>query len=370
MVKVYRFLLIGLVPFLLLSCKNNDPDPDPDDVVYIAGGNLFAMDSATGRKKWEYTPNSSDWSFNSNSPTAADGIVYCAGRLGQKYNLYAIEAATGSLKWMAPDIGSSFASEKRTPVVANGLVYISGSNGLYAFEATTGTLRWKIYPGGNSRSGCPTINNGVVYLTSDDKCIALNAATGTQKWVFTLGSRYNYFPPVISNGVVFAGVGKTYAIDASTGNGQWVLAPTNGIYNPPMVVDGTGYLSDGSNTFFTIDPATGITKWSVPNVQILDQPSISKGVVYTTVINPNRIMAFNASDGNIKWEFQLPDYSFGSPTVSNGVVYVGNQQAGLYAINATTGEGKWVAQSLGGTNNSNPCVVTKSGKVVLPGIGN
>ena len=370
MIKNWIQLVVLTLPFILLSCKDRNPDPSPDDVVYIAGENLFAMDAATGSKKWEYAPNSSDWSFYNNSPTAAEGIVYCAGRLGQKYNLYAIEATTGSLKWMATDIGSSYSVEKRTPVVANGLVYIGGSNGLYAFEAATGTLRWKVYPGVNGRCSSPTISNGVVYLTSDDKCIALNAATGTEKWAFILGSRSNYLPPVISNGRVFAGQAKTYAIDAITGDGQWVLAPTPGIYMPPMVVDGTGYLSDGSTTFYAIDPATGTTKWNVSNVQIIDQPSISKGIVYATVINPNRIMAFNASDGSIKWKFPLPDYTLGSPTVSNGVVYVGNQRAGLYAIDAATGEGKWVAQSLGGTNYSNPCVVTKSGKVVLPGIGN
>lgn len=376
MVKIYRYrhLLVGLVlPFLLLSCKNNDPDPDPDDVVYIAGKSLFAMDAATGNKKWEYKPqnNASKYYFVGNSPTVSDGIVYCAAEVDQKSNLYAIEATTGSLKWTATDIGFSYPSEKRTPVVSNGLVYIGGSKGLYAFEAATGTLRWKVFPGDYERCGSPTISNGMAYLTADNKCIALEAATGTKKWVFNLGTGSNYQRPFVSNGLVFAGSGKTYAIDAITGTGKWVLDLVTGNYAvPSTVVDGTGYVSDGSTKFYAIDPATGTTKWSVSNVQIIDQPTIRKGIVYATVINPNRIMAFNASDGGVKWQFPLPDYSMGSPTVSNGIVYVGNQVSGLYAIDAATGEGKWAAQSLGGAYYTNPCVVTKSGKVVLPGIGN
>lgn len=370
MIKIYKFLLVGLVlPFLLLSCKNNDPDPDPDDVVYIAGKSLFAMDAATGNKKWEYKPpgNADNYYFKGESPTVANGIVYCAGM----DKLYAIETATGSLKWMATDIGISYSSTSRTPVVANGLVYIGGGRRLNAFDAATGTLRWSISPENNRPCGSPTISNGVLYVTSYDKCIALDAATGTKKWTFNLGTSSNYQSPFVSNGIVFAGSGKTYGIDALTGAGKWVLELImNTGTEPATVVDGTGYVSNSSTTFYAIDPAAGTTRWSVPDVQIRDQPSISKGVVYTTVYNPNRIVAFNASDGSIKWQFPLSAYSIGSPTVSNGVVYVGNQVAGLYAIDAATGEGKWVAQSLGVTWGSNPCVVTKSGKVVLPGIGN
>jgi outer membrane protein assembly factor BamB len=56
-----------------------------DGLVYVgsAGGDVYAVDTATGRQRWKFPTGSRV----SSSPTVADGVVYAANSEG---NLYAV----------------------------------------------------------------------------------------------------------------------------------------------------------------------------------------------------------------------------------------------------------------------------------------
>jgi outer membrane protein assembly factor BamB len=53
------------------------------------------------------------------------------------------------------------------------------------------------------------------------------------------------------------------------------------------------------------------------------------------------LYAFDASTGDLVWNFTTADYVFGSPAVADGVVYVGSWDDNLYALNATNGDLLW-----------------------------
>jgi len=84
-------------------------------------------------------------------------------------------------------------------------------------------------------------------------------------------------------------------------------------------------------------PATG---WA--SARVVDQ------IVYVASTT-GRMMALNAADGSVKWQFPT-DKSLGSlystPAIVEGVVYLGSfdqisHQHRLYAIDATNGTKKW-----------------------------
>lgn len=93
------------------------------------------------------------------------------------------------------------------------------------------------------------------------------------------------------------------------------------------------------------------------------------------------LYAVNTSNGRLQWSHQLSDYglaagtaSRSTPTVSNGVLYLGTQftndaaSAGvLLAINATTGNLLWKTQPVP-TSQSNPLPVITSGVAVANGV--
>ncbi|MEZ0539076.1 outer membrane protein assembly factor BamB family protein [Fibrella arboris] len=367
-----RYVLLAL-PLLFFTCKDKDPGPDTDDVVYIAGQSLYALDAATGNKRWTYSIPGPSTSFSEGNPTVTNGVVYCVGHsfpISNQNSLNAINAATGTLKWQVTNVGNFMSGP---PVVANDLVYISGGAFVYALDTNTGTVRWKANPFGTNDTGNPAVANGLVYVTSYSKCMAFDAITGALKWTFTMDTDSHFRTPIISGGSLYVGSGGTYyALDATTGASKWMVKMSAGSYatDPPVVVDGVGYVGDVNGNLQAIDPATGMSKWTKTGLMFPYMPSVGKSLLYVATINPFRIVAVSVADGSTKWEVKLPDFSSGSPTLSNGTVYVGNQQKGLYAIDAVTGTVKWTAASLGNTIYSNPCVVTKNGKVVLPGIGN
>jgi outer membrane protein assembly factor BamB/serine/threonine protein kinase len=81
-------------------------------------------------------------------------------------------------------------------------------------------------------------------------------------------------------------------------------------------------------------------KWAFPTGDAVDtSPTVVNGVVY--VGSKKVVYALDASTGQQKWAFPTGFKAYSSPTVVivNGVVYVGSDKA--YAIDASTGQQKW-----------------------------
>ena len=67
--------------------------------------------------------------------------------------------------------------------------------------------------------------------------------------------------------------------------------------------------------------------------------------------NDQTLYAMDAVTGDEKWTFETSGPVRSSPTVVNGTVYVGSQDA-LYAVNASTGEQEWTFEDAGGIISS------------------
>jgi eukaryotic-like serine/threonine-protein kinase len=107
-------------------------------------------------EKWVYQTGGYIYS----SPAVVNGVVYVGSKDG---NLYALDAASGAKKW-AYQTGKGVSS----PVVVNGVVYVGSEDGnLYALDATSGAKKWAYQTGGYVISS-PAVINGVVYVGSWD----------------------------------------------------------------------------------------------------------------------------------------------------------------------------------------------------------
>lgn len=150
------------------------------DTVYVGswGGNICALDSETGVKKWCYETG---WGIDS-TPDIKDGTVY-VGSLDN--NFYALDEENGDLKWFF----TCKSAIHSNPVAYGDYVFFGCDDGrFYALNKTTGKLAWNFAPG---------------YFISDD----------TKNYITT---------PILSNptveeGVVYFGAkGNVYALDAQT----------------------------------------------------------------------------------------------------------------------------------------------------------
>ena len=245
-----------------------------DGTVYVVSydGNLYALDGATGAKKWSQTISIVN-AVNASSPTiGSDGTVYVGSQSGQ---LFAIDGSTGSVKWSL-QTGNHIRS---SPAIGpDGTIYVgSGDAKLYAVDPASGTPKWTFQTNGEV-SASPSIANGMVYVPSTDGTLyAIDAASGSEIWSFTPAGGGN------SGGVAIATDGSVYlwsndrlnnylyALDGTSGSQKWateldkVNSFADGGYSPSIGSDGTIYIDSQAN-LYALDPGTGSIKWTYPNL--------------------------------------------------------------------------------------------------------
>ena len=96
---------------------------------------VYALDAATGRKKWDY-PTSKSWV--NGTPAVRDGVVYVGTSDSSRF--MALDAKTGRLRFNFDAKSYIFSSA----ALAGDLAYFGTHNGrLYAVDTEDGTLAWE-----------------------------------------------------------------------------------------------------------------------------------------------------------------------------------------------------------------------------------
>src|SRR2546421_315870 len=108
----------------------------------------------------------------------------------------------------------------------------------------------------------------------------------------------------------------------------WLL----GIVSAEALASGTTW-----QKFISILPEQIVQKWAFPTGNIVQSsPTVVNGVLYIGSFDYN-IYAIDASTGLQKWAFPTSNVVQSSPTVVNGVLYIGSSDSRVYAIDASTG---------------------------------
>ena len=89
---------------------------------------------------------------------------------------------------------------------------------------------------------------------------------------------------------------------------------------------------------------------------ITSSPTVANGIVYVGSEDHN-LYALDAASGRKHWSYETGgNISFSSPTAVKGIVYVGSEDHSLYALDAASGHKQWSYQTQGFINSS-PTVV-------------
>jgi outer membrane protein assembly factor BamB len=179
-----------------------------------------------------------------------------------------------------------------------------------------------------------------------------NVSQLKQKWQVDLNT-IAYSSPAIVNGIVYvtSDNGKLHALDAQTGNQIWV-AQTNGWLtdSAPAVADGIVYVASDSDVggLFAYDAATGAPLWTADTGgPVNSSPSVANGILYIGSFDGS-LYAFDPHDGTQLWYAPTGGGIIdSSPAVVNGVVYIGSGNSTVIgtmnAYDAQTGRLQWVA---------------------------
>ena len=276
------------------------------------------------------------------SPVVVGGVVYVGADGG---GVRAYNTTSGTIIWNALS-GSSVSS----PAVVGGVAYVGVGNGFnYALNASTGAVIWNASRGSSDSS--PAVANDVFYDCSDDgqsvvSLIARNASTGVLLWNSTISGNSEGSPVVVENRVYVSADGYLYAFNATTGALQWRRYVCMGnTYDTPTVAEGKVYIkcegatSDG-DVLGAFDVNTGASVWnSTIHSSDGSTPCIADGILYVGS-NPDGVFALNASTGAQIWNFPKSTW-YASPALAGGIVYICSHDGNIYGLNATTGAQLW-----------------------------
>lgn len=218
------------------------------------------------------------------------------------------------------------------------------------------TERWR-FDRNDGRFSTPTVVDGTIYVGSHAGTVyAIGERDGTEEWHFD-GEGETASSPAVADGTVYfwSGGSRLYALDAETGEEQWHVRmepAARGVYQSnPTVVDGTVYVGGKA-----LDAETGTEQWTYRGRQYT--PAVDGSSVY--VVTGPRVVALNSDDGSKQWQYTAEKHGRdvtirGSPTVTDGTVYVGIRASSrnvthtgegrVYALDASKGGKQWQADT-------------------------
>lgn len=279
---------------------------------------------------------------DTNDPVVANGAVYIGGTDGK---LYAFNARTGNPIWSSDPIGESNGIFS-DPAVTSTTVYVGSSDGdLYALDVSTGKTLWIFQTGGPIDSSPTVLNNTVYFGSSDKNLYAVNASSGAFIWNYPSGGAVGT-PAVTSTAIYFSSADfSLHAVIASTGKDLWppifyYCAPVS-----PVVVNTVVYEATACGDLYSIDAGSGTVNWTEHTEASPTTLAVTNKVIYVGWTSGNNafVYAFDATkQAPPLWETLTDGLEFtGSPTVTNGVVYIGADFGSLYALDARTGNILW-----------------------------
>jgi len=343
-------------------------------VIYWAdwGGIVHATNLVDQRELWRVDKSAMGGGYTG-SPAVTATAVYVANRNGL---LTAIDRETGEVLWEETLDAGVHTHIWSSPVVAeqdNVLVVGVGGLGtrdnsvalpmsqLQTFRgwvegrhALTGAHLWRF-------DVTPEPNGAGVSVWS-------SAAMDTTRKLAFIGTGNNYYRPVSEYS------DSLLAIDYMTGERKWHAQFTmNDAWTVGTVLSG-GVDGDVGATpnLFTIngrdvvgvgdkpgdyhvhDRETGAEVWVKPLTDgsgfqggVMAPAAYRDGVIYVVSNNgtaSSTAFALSATDGEILWEEDLTDPTFGGPAIGNGVLYVGDQAGNAWALDAMTGDKLWTTR--------------------------
>lgn len=278
-----------------MASNNNTSYPVPAPVIkngtvyFVTEDGLHALDALTGKRKWLFetlqeTPVK-DMKREPSAPVLGDSVIfltawpYLRSDTPHKSFLYAVAPESGTTMWVTTLDGTDITA----PVAAKGLVFVAIGPSMYAINAVDGKVRWKLGEGKVLGTPRLLVADNIIYFSTDKSLLAAELETGRQLWSYSADDIQGDLKAddqhlyVITHKGSFARPKDTlHALALMTGQERW-SQELSGVYSV-LVHDGVVYA--GGNYLHAIDAATGKKIWSFKGTGRESAPVISDGRIF------------------------------------------------------------------------------------------
>jgi outer membrane protein assembly factor BamB len=323
------------------------------------------------------------------TPAVESGTVFIGSG---DHSFYAIDAATGQKKWsylagagMASSNNSTL--EVAAPILRNGTAYFVTEEGLHALDAVSGARKWLFETlreipvkdmnlGQKRKPAGPVMSSGVLYLTAwaygrggavqKSFLYAVDPASGKPMWVTSLDD-IDITEPLAAKGFVFVathpyvpsgpGRARLHAIDATDGQIKWTVDAERKFASARLLVAGNALYFSTDKSVSALEPETGRRLWSASADMLYGDLRADEQHLYmiahkgSPARSGDTLRALALTTGQEKWSYELDGGGF-SLLIRDGVIYAGY----FHAIDAVTGKRVW---SFKGTGRASAPVISE-----------
>jgi|GEM_PF-2878087 len=271
--------------------------------------------------------------------------------------LFVIDLQTGETKKTFKWQNGGFS----TPVVAGDLLFLGAGDGkFYSFDRRDWKEKWKIGNKGYHFDGAyPAVAYGMLYFGGDEGyyerhsmtpagimvelpqgvVYAVDALNGAQKWMFKI--KGGPTPMAVADEVIYFGDGEhnLFAVNAKDGKKIWKFTASDRIRRVG-IMDDRAFFSDRSGNLYAVDLKNGKAIWKATKLNKVATPLAAYNKLVYYGGEENSLFAVDALTGEVKWVYRTTQPCL-APVVANGVVYVASKDNAILAIDAESGQEKW-----------------------------
>jgi outer membrane protein assembly factor BamB len=330
------------------------------DMIYVGSMDsmFYALDKASGE---------CIWSVRTNAPIQSAACTYKKAVYVKSGNsAFAINQKNGEMIWSYVDTSMQLTGKmdpwdfhSGSPVIHESLIYFGFPDGrVLGFDLKNGNIEDEVVYGDTVaiKSGL-LINNGTLYFGGwNGKVYAYNLEEDTLEWIYKTYEEQSYptfgqvnTQPVIADNLLYFGSRnpEMQVIDILTGKKAWsYIEPDGGwISGEALVKDGILYIGGSDNhEMFAFDAATGKLRWTFEFLNNnFTKPLIYKDYLLFTTGDAYNVYgkgngrgylyALNKEDGAIHQLEQIGGNMYSNMLLENGVIYLGNEDGNIYALN-------------------------------------
>lgn len=308
---------------------------------------------------WRVQTGGAIWS----NPVADDTHLWVGS---DDHNLYQLAQASGEILWQFTS-GGRIRSE---PALGDNHVYFTADDGyLYAVDKTNGKLHYRVLLGEDQQQrqlpayeennrfdwpgSSPLLSGRTLYTGSaSGELYALEAATGKLLWRFASEGVIRSRPALFGNTLVAASWdGNIYGIDAASGEKQWQFATGAPVLSNIAPWQDLAIIGGRSAALYAIRAETGELAWTFQHESgswIESSATVEGDRLYIGSSDALQLLCLDTASGKVHWTYTTGGWSWGTPAVADGRVYIGsfavhphwqqNMTRGLHVITADSGE--------------------------------
>ncbi len=238
------------------------------------------------------------------------------------------------------------------------------------------TEDWTFDTGSPMQYARPLVANGTVIASGLAETVyGLDRNDGSEQWAAKRAGALSDSTPCRWNDTLFVGSGGgvLYAIDIATQDVNQLYSTDSAITSSPVVADrlvpvlGTDRVIFGTNDgrVIAVDASDGELEWEIDLGDPLYTELVTDDVRVYLITNAGRVVALSVKDGEQVWDYQTERHSTrlpSSPSLHDGTLYVSAER--VYAFNASDGDVVW-DQGHPGSSGSKPTIDETTGRVYI-----